>query len=370
MAPTLAPGDWALAVTPSRFERGDIVVVEHPGRPGYEMVKRLIGVPGDQVGERRLASDEFWVEGDHEPASTDSRFFGPVQASRAQGEGAAGLRAGRRRRVVRSGSPGGPDARRSGTVPSRSRSPDPTYPLWTLPPASASRPAPISRANAPAPARSVATRLPPWTPRRRSPLPAAVALLVVVALLAAAVAPIFRSTDVRPRAVGTKADYSYILTSGDDPVRWNPCEPIHYVLARTGLTEGAIDDVHGAIDRLTGVTGIEFTYDGLTEEEPRQGRRSYQPGRYGDRWAPVLIAWVHPDSTDIPFSDEGHDAAAVASPQLPEGLEGDVYVSGWIAVDIKDPNPSGFSLPGQQGRGAPRARPRSGARPRRNRSGT
>ena len=190
---------------------------------------------------------------------------------------------------------------------------------------------------------------PPDTPQHRSPLPAAVALLVVVALLAAAVAPIFRSTDVRPRAVGTKADYSYILTSGDDPVRWNPCEPIHYVLARTGLTEGAIDDVHGAIDRLTGVTGIEFTYDGLTEEEPRQGRRSYQPGRYGDRWAPVLIAWVHPDSTDIPFSDEGHDAAAVASPQLPEGLEGDVYVSGWIAVDIEDPNPSGFSLPGQQG---------------------
>ena len=175
------------------------------------------------------------------------------------------------------------------------------------------------------------------------------AVLVVVALLAAAVAPIFRSTDVRPRAVGTKADYSYILTSGEDPVRWNPCEPIHYVLARTGLTEGAIDDVHGAIDRLTRVTGIEFTYDGLTEEEPRQGRRSYQPGRYGDRWAPVLIAWVHPDATDIPFSDEGHDAAAVASPQLPEGLEGDVYVSGWVAVDIEDPNPSGFSLPGQQG---------------------
>jgi hypothetical protein len=176
-----------------------------------------------------------------------------------------------------------------------------------------------------------------------------VALLVVAALLAAAVAPIFRSTDVRPSAVGPRADFSYILTTGDDPVRWNPCEPIHYVLARRGLTEGAIQDVHGAIDRITGVTGIEFTYDGLTDEEPSRGRPSYQPGRYGDRWAPVLIAWVHPDATDIPFSDEGHDAAAVASPQLPEGLEGDVYVSGWVAVDIEDPNPSGFSLPGQQG---------------------
>ena len=79
MAPTLAPGDRALVATPSRFDRGDVVVVEHPGRPGYEMVKRLTGVPGDTVGTRVLADDENWVEGDYEPASTDSRQFGPVR---------------------------------------------------------------------------------------------------------------------------------------------------------------------------------------------------------------------------------------------------------------------------------------------------
>ena len=71
---------WALAVVPRRFSRGDVVVVEHPGRPGYEMVKRLKGVPGDSVFERVLGPDEFWVEGDLEPASTDSRHFGPVRA--------------------------------------------------------------------------------------------------------------------------------------------------------------------------------------------------------------------------------------------------------------------------------------------------
>lgn len=79
MAPTLAPGDWALAVSPSRYRRGDVVVVEHPGRPGYEMVKRLVGQPGDHVGGRILGEDEHWVEGDFEPASTDSRQFGPVR---------------------------------------------------------------------------------------------------------------------------------------------------------------------------------------------------------------------------------------------------------------------------------------------------
>lgn len=79
MAPTLVPGDWALVATPRRFARGDVVVVEHPARPGYEMVKRLAGLPGDRANGRTLGAGEFWVEGDHEPASTDSRDFGPVR---------------------------------------------------------------------------------------------------------------------------------------------------------------------------------------------------------------------------------------------------------------------------------------------------
>jgi nickel-type superoxide dismutase maturation protease len=79
MVPTLMPGDWALAVARRRFRRGDIVVVEHPGRPGYEMVKRITGMPNERVGDRTLADDELWVEGDREDASTDSRHFGPVR---------------------------------------------------------------------------------------------------------------------------------------------------------------------------------------------------------------------------------------------------------------------------------------------------
>jgi nickel-type superoxide dismutase maturation protease len=78
MMPTLMPGDWALVVSPRRHRRGDVVVVEHPGRPGYEMVKRLTGIPGDRVADRVLGADEWWVEGDHHASSTDSRHFGPV----------------------------------------------------------------------------------------------------------------------------------------------------------------------------------------------------------------------------------------------------------------------------------------------------
>jgi signal peptidase I len=80
MVPTLLPGDWALAVSGRRIRTGDVVVVEHPGRPGYEMAKRLTALPGESVGERVLGDDEYWVEGDREDASSDSRHFGPVRA--------------------------------------------------------------------------------------------------------------------------------------------------------------------------------------------------------------------------------------------------------------------------------------------------
>jgi signal peptidase I len=87
MAPTLLPGDSVLVVTPRSYRRGDVVVVEHPGRPRYEMVKRLVWLPGDVVGGRRLGDDEYWIEGDG-PASTDSRHFGPVtgEALKARAE--------------------------------------------------------------------------------------------------------------------------------------------------------------------------------------------------------------------------------------------------------------------------------------------
>ena len=68
-----------------------------PGDPGYEMVKRIVGMPGDSVGDRTLGDDEYWVEGDHEAASTDSRQFGPVRGEH--------LKARVLRRVLAAGSP-------------------------------------------------------------------------------------------------------------------------------------------------------------------------------------------------------------------------------------------------------------------------
>jgi hypothetical protein len=85
MSPALEPGDWLLAVRPGRLRRGAIVVVEHPERSGFELVKRLRGLPGDRLGALELGPTECWVTGDRPIESTDSRWFGPVDVDRIAG---------------------------------------------------------------------------------------------------------------------------------------------------------------------------------------------------------------------------------------------------------------------------------------------
>lgn len=79
MAPTLVAGDRVLAGRLGDPRPGDIVTLEHPTRPGYEMVKRISAGPGEMASDGRiLGPDEFWVVGDDPMRSTDSRHFGPV----------------------------------------------------------------------------------------------------------------------------------------------------------------------------------------------------------------------------------------------------------------------------------------------------
>lgn len=144
-------------------------------------------------------------------------------------------------------------------------------------------------------------------------------------------------------------EYGFLAADArGEPIRWNPCEPIHYVVNLGLAPEGSMQDVQEAVRRVSVATGIEFDYDGLSDEVPERRRFVYQPDRYGDRWAPVLIAWVDPDDTDISFKRDGHTAAGVAAPLVPPD-GGDVLVSGWIAINLADPNPPGFNFVGAQG---------------------
>ena len=101
-----ADGDYVVAVALRRIpQRGAIVVFSHPGTARFDLVKRVIGLPGELVvlregrvdidgatlaepwatapthpdGEWRLGADQIFVLGDNRGASVaDSRSLGPV----------------------------------------------------------------------------------------------------------------------------------------------------------------------------------------------------------------------------------------------------------------------------------------------------
>ena len=75
MRPTLGSGDWVLGLTRTRQLRiGDVVVCDHPGRPGFAIVKRIASIdPTD---------GSLWLLGDDPTSgSVDSRSFGTVPAT-------------------------------------------------------------------------------------------------------------------------------------------------------------------------------------------------------------------------------------------------------------------------------------------------
>jgi nickel-type superoxide dismutase maturation protease len=78
MLPTLVPGDFLVATKATTLRRGALVVLTVPDHLDYDMVKRLVAVPGDEAGGRTLGSGECWVLGDHPEGSTDSRQFGAI----------------------------------------------------------------------------------------------------------------------------------------------------------------------------------------------------------------------------------------------------------------------------------------------------
>ena len=111
MYPTLSPGDWTLAKRTGSLRRGAIVVFPHPLSAQLELVKRLVGLPGETVsiaggqvhvggevlaepwadgptrpdGEWSLGSDAVFVLADGRSiSSTDSRTLGPIPVSAVQ----------------------------------------------------------------------------------------------------------------------------------------------------------------------------------------------------------------------------------------------------------------------------------------------
>ena len=138
---------------------------------------------------------------------------------------------------------------------------------------------------------------------------------------------------------------SYIDDQGR-PGRWDPCQPIPYVVQAGWLPDGGRTDLAEALRRVEVATGLRFVDEGDTDELPARGRRAYQPERYGDRWAPMLIGWVPAASTDLGVGETAQGVSvAVAVP----GPGGPSLVSGQVVLDATHRLFSGFGPGGTEG---------------------
>jgi hypothetical protein len=126
--------------------------------------------------------------------------------------------------------------------------------------------------------------------------------------------------------------YGFMISQDDGttPVAYDPCRPIHYVVRPDNAPFGGDQLIADAVARISAVTGLRFVDDGVTDESLGDHREPFQPDRYGDRWAPVLITWET-------VAEQPDFAAAVAGlgGSLPVSV-GDgpkVYVTGAVELD-------------------------------------
>lgn len=140
-----------------------------------------------------------------------------------------------------------------------------------------------------------------------------------------------RPLGVPPRSSSSSAGYRFTFTHPNGtPVAYDPCRPVHFVTRPTGAPPGCAELLAAAIAEVSRATGLTFVDDGTTSEAPSAERAPYQPDRYGQRWAPVLIAWQTP-------SDNPNFAAAVTGEagSIPVAWSGHprAYVTGTVQLD-------------------------------------
>jgi hypothetical protein len=145
-----------------------------------------------------------------------------------------------------------------------------------------------------------------------------------------------------PPAGGGPHAFAATQVDGVTPVAYDPCRPVHYVLRPDAAPPGAEELVHDAVARISEVTGLRFVFDGPTDEVPAEQRAVFQPDRYGDRWAPVLIAW-RTEAEDPRLAGDFVGVGGSAAVSLGDGPR--VYVTGTVVLDA-DQLPPVLDRPG------------------------
>jgi hypothetical protein len=136
-----------------------------------------------------------------------------------------------------------------------------------------------------------------------------------------------------PPSVAEDGTYAFrhLQDGTDDPVAWDPCRPIPVVVSSATAPRDADELLDQALGVVAEATGLRFEVEGPTDERPTSDDRPLvQTDRYGDRWAPVLVAWTDPATVpELRGTVGGLGGSAYVT--APDGTQ--VYVSGSLLLD-------------------------------------
>lgn len=116
-----------------------------------------------------------------------------------------------------------------------------------------------------------------------------------------------------------------------EAVGWDPCRPLTYVVNPASAPAGGAYLLGEAIAVIQAATGLLVVDAGTTDEPPDEVRPPLLRERYGDRWAPVLVAWSDP----VTSPRLAGDVAGYAGPSTMQGTDPGTlrYVSGQVVLD-------------------------------------
>jgi len=139
------------------------------------------------------------------------------------------------------------------------------------------------------------------------------------------------------------ASHAFVATRSDgSPVTYDPCRPVRFTVNPLNAPLDYLRIVDETLATASAASGLELELDDDTTETPSVERATFQPDRYGDQWAPVLIAWT--DATTVP--DLAGDVAGVGgSAWFNEGPDAGWFISGSLYIDTElGPDPESNEL--------------------------
>jgi hypothetical protein len=128
------------------------------------------------------------------------------------------------------------------------------------------------------------------------------------------------------------ATHAFIATRGDGtPVTYDPCRPVRFVVNPVNAPPEYLRIIDEVFAIASAASGLRLELLDDTTEAPSINRPIFQPERYGDQWAPVLIAWT--DETAIPEL-AGSVGGLGGSAWSSDGPGCGWFVSGTLYIDI------------------------------------